>query len=295
MEKCLLAGSSHLRLAREIGKYLGLTVHELLTERFPDGEIGVRIEENVRGREAVVVQSIARDPNLYLMEMLVAVDALKRAGAQLVTAVIPYLGYGRQDRRGGQQVAITAKLVADMLQTAGVTRVITMDPHTEQIEGFFDIPVEILTAKNLFVEAARQLLEECVVVTPDIGRAKLARAIASDLGVPIAVVDKQRSNCNGVKAGALLGEIEGKDVLLVDDICSTGETLRCASSLCKQRGAGRIIAAVTHMIHPFEGDHIEQLLVTDTIPQRGIECLHVAELFAGSIYETQSIETVGSF
>ncbi|NGX50338.1 MAG: Ribose-phosphate pyrophosphokinase [Chlamydiae bacterium] len=266
----LFSGSSHPRLAKEIADNLKMKVGNAQIDRFPDGEIGVQIVENVRGREVFVVQSIAREPNLYLMELLILIDALKRASAQRIIAVIPYYGYARQDRKERGRVPITAKLVADLLEKAGVHRVVTMDLHSEQIQGFFNIPVDNLYARPTLVEAVKRAgLEEPVVTAPDIGSIKLARVMATEMGATFAVVDKKRISSTEVESVALFGDVQNRDVILVDDICSTGGTLRRAALACKEAGARRIIAAVTHGL--FLGEilqekSIERFLVTNTIP-----------------------------
>jgi len=289
----LFAGTSHRALAEEVGGYLGLKPGRVLIETFPDGEIGVQILENVRGRDVFLLQTVARHPNFYLMELLILVDALKRASARSIAAVIPYFGYSRQDRKDKGRVPITAKLVANLLEKAGVTRVLTMDLHAEQIQGFFDIPVDNLYARPALVEAVRKLeLHNLVVVTPDIGSVKLARAFAENLKVDLAIVDKRRVNANQVEMNALIGDVEGRDVLLVDDICSTGGTLKTASWVCKKAGAKRICAAVTHGLllgKAFEESAIEKMLISNTIPLLEetdfprVEVVSVAPLFAKAI------------
>jgi ribose-phosphate pyrophosphokinase len=189
----LFAGTSHPELAQQIAKLLGVSLGKAHIETFPDGEIGVRILESVRGRDVFVMQSIAGHPNFYLMELLILMDAIKRASARSINVVLPYFGYARQDRRGTLREPITAKLVADLLQQAGASRVVTMDLHTEQIQGFFNIPVDNLYARPALVEAVEKLhLEHLVVVTPDIGSVKLARTYAAALKVDLAIVDKSR-------------------------------------------------------------------------------------------------------
>src|SRR5579872_587310 len=243
----LFAGTSHPELAQQIAADLGVQLGKVLIETFPDNEIGVQILENVRGRDVFVLQSIARHPNLYLMELLILVDALKRASARSIVAVIPYFGYARQDRKGKGRVPITAKLVADLLEKAGVTRVLTLDLHTEQIQGFFDIPVDNLYARPVLVEAVEKLgLINLVVVAPDVGSIKLARDFAEGLKVDFAIVDKRRVNAKQVEIDALIGEVTGKNVLLVDDMCTTGGTLKTAANVCKKAGAKSVIAAATH-------------------------------------------------
>jgi ribose-phosphate pyrophosphokinase len=226
------------------------------------------------------------------MELLILVDAFKRASARSITAVLPYFGYARQDRRGVAREPITAKLVADLLQIAGVTRVLTMDLHTEQIQGFFDIPVDNLYGYPLIVEALlRQKMDNVVVVTPDIGSIKLARSYAEALKVDLAIVDKRRVNAKQVEMTALIGSVKGKNVLLVDDMCSTGETLRVAARVCKQAGANHLYAAVTHGL--FEGmiedSGIEKIVMCNTVPSPKtispgkLEIVSVAELFGKAI------------
>ena len=266
----LFSGTSHPKLAEEIASSLGIQLGRALIDKFPDGEIGVQILENVRGRDVFVVQSIAKTPNFYLMELLILIDALKRASACRVIAVIPYYGYARQDRKDKGRVPITAKLVANLLEKAGADRVVTMDLHTEQVQGFFDIPVDNLYARPVLVKAIEKLgCKEPVVTAPDIGSVKLARIMATAMEAPFAIVDKQRMDSTHVEIRALVGDVQGKDVILVDDICSTGGTLKNAAVACKEAGANRVFAVVTHGL--FLGDilqekTIEHFLVANTIP-----------------------------
>ncbi len=297
----LFAGSSHGELAEQIAGCLGVQLGKVLIETFPDGEIGVQILENVRGRDVFVLQSIARHPNLYLMELLIIVDALKRASARSIVAVIPYFGYARQDRKDKGRVPITAKLVANLLEKAGVTRVLTMDLHAEQIQGFFDIPVDNLYARPVLIKALRERgLERCVVVTPDVGSIKLARAFAGKMKVDLAIVDKRRINAEQVEINALIGDVQD-DVLLVDDICSTGGTLKTAAEVCKKAGAKRIFAAISHFVaSTFEESAIEEMLITNTIPlpegfkSSRIRVVSVAPLFAKAIESIVSDKSISS-
>lgn len=299
----LFAGTSHPELAQQIARCLGKQLGKALVEKFPDGEIGVQILESVRGRDVFVVQSIARHPNFYLMELLILVDALKRASARSIVAVIPYYGYARQDRRGRAREPITAKLVADLLQRAGVTRVLTMDLHTEQIQGFFDIPVDNLYASSLIVEAlGGRYRENGIVVTPDVGSIKLARAYAEALKVDLAIVDKRRVNAQQVEMTALIGNVKGKSVLLVDDVCSTGGTLKTAARVCKEAGANHLCVAVTHGLFVgkkmLEDSGIEKIVMTNTVPSpetialEKLEVVSVAPLFGKAI---ESIAGAKSF
>jgi len=253
--------------------------------------------ENVRGRETFVFQSVALDPNNYLMEMLIIIDALKRASASSIVAVVPYFGYCRQDRKDKPRVPITAKLVANLLVNAGATRVLTMDLHAGQLQGFFDIPVDNLYAKPVLAEALRKFdLKDFVVVTPDIGSIKLARSYASHLGVDFAIVDKHRTSPTAVEAVNLIGDVKGKDVLLADDMCSTAGTLVSAAKACREKGANRIFAVVTHglfvgdAVRLIEESPIEIVLMSNTIPYTSrlsgstkIRTFSIASLFGQAI------------
>ena len=266
----VFAGSSHEDLAEKVASELSVPLGKVLRETFPDGEIGIQIQENVRGKDVFVLQMLARRPNHYLMELLIMVDALKRASVRSITVVLPYYAYGRQDRKDKGRVPITAKLVANLLEKAGVTRVMTMDLHTEQIQGFFDIPVDHLYARPLFIRTIQNLgLKDIVVVSPDVGSNKMARRFAEDLKVDLAIVDKRRVNSTHVEVNAVIGDVKGKHVLLVDDICSTGSTLKTAALACLEVGATGVDALVTHGLFVgsgLKGSQIGRLFVTDTIP-----------------------------
>lgn len=273
-EFLLFSGSSHPELAKEVADYLGVDVSPLDLSLFPDGEISLQVMENVRGRDVFVLQTIALDPNYYLMELLILIDALKRASAKSINVIIPYLGYCRQDRKDKPRVPITAKLVANMIEKAGANQVLTMDLHADQIQGFFDIPVDNLYGRPLLAEAVRELnLSDCIVVAPDAGSVKLTRDYANQLGVEFAVLDKDRLGPDKVEIVTLIGDIKGKDVLLADDMCSTAGTLVSAAKACREEGARRIIAAITHglfvgeAIKKIEASPIELLLVSNSIPE----------------------------
>ncbi|MGB7127462.1 MAG: ribose-phosphate pyrophosphokinase [Candidatus Rhabdochlamydia sp.] len=292
----LFAGTSHRELAEQIAENLEVELGKTLIETFPDGEIGISILESVRGKDVFVVQSMAPHPNSYLMELLIFVDALKRSSARSIIAVIPYFGYARQDRRGMGREPITAKLVADLLQRSGVTRILTMDLHTEQIQGFFDIPVDNLYARPVLVEAVRKLRPN-QVVTPDVGSIKLACAFAEKLNIDFAVIDKRRVNANEVES-ALVGDVYQKRVLLVDDMCSTGGTLKKAALVCKRAGASAVFAAVTHglFIGNFENSGIEKIIMSNTVPTPNcnVEVVSVAPLFAEAIRSIVDAKSISS-
>lgn len=289
----LFSGRSNPKLAEDVAKCLKVSLGEIVIEDFPDGEIGVRINANVRGRDVFVMQSIAKQPNFYLMELLIVIDALKRASAKSIVAVLPYYCYARQDRKDNGREPITAKLVADLLQTVGVTGLITMDLHTEQVQGFFDIPVDHLYARPVFIKALSAYgIKDCTVVTPDIGSVRLGRALSSDLHADLAIINKRRLDAEQVEANALIGDVRGKDVVLVDDMISTGNTLKKAAKVCKALGAKRVFGVVTHKLMldsiDFEGV-VDRLFVTDTIAEledctsKHVEIVSVASLFSQAI------------
>ncbi len=296
----IFAGSSHPELAREVAKSLGVALGEVLIETFPDGEIGVQILENVRGRDVFVIQSPARRPNHYLMELLIMIDALKRASARNIVAVIPYYAYARQDRKDKGRVPITARLVANLLERAGVTRVLTMDLHTEQIQGFFDVPVDHLYARPLFVKVLKELkLKDAIVVSPDVGSNKMARKFAEDLKLDLAIVDKRRINGRSVEVNALIGDVKGKQAIIVDDITSTGATLVTAAKVCKEEGAKGVIAVVTHalLMSGAKLDGIDQFYITNSVPPAKDVKTHVvsiAPLLGEAIERVISAKSISS-
>jgi ribose-phosphate pyrophosphokinase len=298
------AGSSHPALAGGITRFLGVDPGKMTIDNFPDGEIGVQILENVRGKDVFLLQSIARRPNHYLMELLIIVDALKRSSARSISVLLPYYGYARQDRKDKGRPPITAKLVADLLEKAGVTRVVTMDLHTEQIQGFFDIPVDNLYARPLFVRTIREMgLKELVIVSPDVGSNKLARKFAEDLKADLAIVDKRRIDANRVEVSPLIGVVRGKNALIVDDICSTGGTLAAAAKVCKDEGAKSVHAFITHGVSAGkarEGGAIDSVYFTDTIPpeeavaQSKVSTVSVANLFGQVVQRLLAAESISS-
>jgi ribose-phosphate pyrophosphokinase len=306
----LFSGSSHPELAKELANCLGCQLGKVAIEQFPDGEISLQIQENVRGRDVFVLQTIALRPNHFLMELLIMIDALKRASARSIAAVIPYFGYCRQDRKDKPRVPITAKLVANLLVNAGATRVLTMDLHAGQVQGFFDIPVDNVFGRPVLAEAFKKLGRsgnEIVVVAPDIGSVKLARAYAKQLNAGLAMIDKLRISATEVDAVAVIGDVKGKDVLLADDMCSTGSTLVSAAKACQEKGAKRIFAAATHGIlvggalKKIEESPIEALLISNTVPvaekaQKAskIRIVSIAPLLAQAIGCIISKESISS-
>lgn len=304
----LFSGSSHPKLANEVAECLGIKLGKINLERFPDGEISLQILENVRGRDTFVFQSVALDPNNLLMELLIMIDALKRASARSIAVILPYFGYCRQDRKDKPRVPITAKLVANLLVNAGATRILTMDLHAGQLQGFFDIPVDNLFARPVLAESSRKMCDSnFIVVTPDIGSVKLARAYASQLGVDIVIVDKHRSTATDVEVVTIIGDVKGKDVLLADDICSTAGTLVSAAKACREKGANRIFAVATHgilvgnAVDKIEKSPIEALMISNTIQPTNrlknsakIRTVSVAPLFAQAIRCIISRESISS-
>jgi ribose-phosphate pyrophosphokinase len=276
----VFSGTSHPVLAAELASYLGVKLGKVLFEPFPDGEIYLQIQENVRGRDVFVVQSIARDPNYYLMELLIMIDALKRASAKSIVAVIPYFGYSRQDRKDKPRVPISAKLVADLLATAGATRVLTMDLHAGQIQGFFNIPVDNLYARPILAEeVAKCHLNDLVIMAPDLGAIKIARAYSNHLNAEFAVMDKRRVSTEKVSISSIIGtDVKGRDVLLVDDLCSTAGTLVTAAEICIKAGARSILATFTHgllvgeAVKRLDSSPIEKIYISNTVPLLEEQC-----------------------
>ncbi len=293
----LFSGSSHPTLAQEIGEQLGISLGRVKLMRFPDGEVSVEIQESVRGKHVFIVQSIVHDPDRHLMELLVMVDAARRASAKSVVAVISYFGYCRQDRKDKPRVPITAKLVANLLEKAGVDRVLTMDLHTLQVEGFFDVPVDNLRAISKLISAVKlEVPHNLCVVAPDIGSVKLARKYAGELDADFAIVDKIRCSSTQVTVATVVGSVEGKDVLLADDMCSTGATLVSAAKACQEKGARRVFALVTHAVFVGKAvdlimdSPIQRMWITNSIPlsdrlkgMTKLSVVSVASLFSNAI------------
>lgn len=269
----VLAGTSNPDLVETTCKHLGVPKGAIHVGKFSDGEIAVELQENVRGRDVFIVQSTSNPTNDNLMEMLVIADAVRRASASRITAVIPYFGYARQDRRvRSARVPITAKVVADMIATVGVDRVLTIDLHAEQIQGFFDVPVDNIYGAPILVEDIRsQNYDDLLVVSPDIGGVVRARAIAKELGTDLAIIDKRRPQANVAEVMNIIGEVEGRTCLLVDDIIDTAGTLCAAAGALKSAGAKKVVAYCTHPVlsgkamENINGSQLDTLVVTDSI------------------------------
>lgn len=294
LELAIVSGNAHPKLAAAISQELKISVVDSLVGRFSEGEIRVKINENVRGKDVFVVQPTCPPVNENLMELLIIIDALKRSSARRITAVIPYFAYARQDRKDQPRVPITAKLVANLITTAGANRVLTMDLHAGQIQGFFDIPLDHLYAINVFVQAIqRKHLKPLVVVSPDVGGIKMARAYAKQLGAGLAIVDKRRDTPESTAVMHILGEVKGKVCLLVDDLITTGSSLVEAARALQRAGALESYACVTHPVlsgvalSRIEEAPLTQLFVSDTIPAKTlhpkITVLSVASLLSEAI------------
>ncbi len=305
----VFTGNSIPKLAAEVAEHLHVTLGRAKVGRFSDGEVMVEILENVRGRDVFVLQSICQPTNDTLMELLVMVDGLKRASAGRITAAIPYMGYARQDRRpSSARVPITAKVVANMLTTVGVDRVLTMDLHSEQIQGFFDIPVDnIYSGPILLGDVWKNNFTGLVVVSPDVGGVVRARALAKRLEADLAIIDKRRPRPNVATVMNIIGEVEGRTCVLVDDLVDTANTLCEAAAALKRSGAVRVLAYCTHpvlsgkAIERVMNSELDELVVTDTIPLREdaqacsrIRVLSIAGLFAETVRRINAEDSVSS-
>lgn len=301
----IFTGNSNPALAKEIVNYLKMPLGKAVVSTFSEGEISVKIEENVRGKDVFIVQSTCPPPNKNLMELLILIDALKRASAKRITTVLPYFGYARQDRKDQPRVPITAKLVANLLTTAGTDRILTVDLHAGQIQGFFDIPLDHLFAVTTFVDYFKKLkVKDIVVVSPDVGGIKMARAYAKRLQAPLAIVDKRRISAEDTEVMNILGEVKGKNAVIVDDLVATAGSLIEAASVLKKSGAKDIYATVTHpvlsgpAIKRISNSAIKRIFVTNTIPvddgkkHKKIDVLSIAPLLGEAIRRIHNEESV---
>jgi ribose-phosphate pyrophosphokinase len=305
----LFTGNANPALAQEIATGLGVELGKASVGRFSDGEVTVEIQQNVRARDVFVVQPTCAPTNENLMELLIMVDALKRASARRITAVVPYFGYARQDRRPrSTRVPISAKVVANLLETVGVERVLTMDLHADQIQGFFDIPVDnIYASPVLLSDLKSKSYPELVVVSPDVGGVVRARALAKQLGSDLAIIDKRRPSANVSEVMHVIGEIEGRNCVIMDDMIDTAGTLVKAAEVLKERGARRVYAYCTHPVFSgpaigrIAGSQLDEVVITNTIPLspeakacKKIRQLSVAFLFAETIRRISDGESVTS-
>ena len=305
----VFTGNANRALAELVVRHLGLPLGKAVVGRFSDGEVMVEIMEHVRGKDVFVLQSTCAPSNDNLMELLVMIDALKRSSARRITAVIPYYGYARQDRRPRTaRVAITAKLVADMITVAGADRVLTVDLHADQIQGFFNIPTDNIYASPILLgDIWRQEYEDVLVVSPDVGGVVRARAMAKHLEADLAIIDKRRPRPNEAKVMNIIGEVEGRVCVLMDDIVDTAGTLCEAAAALKAHGARKVLAYCTHpvlsgnAVERIESSQLDELVVTDTIPLRAeaaacrrIRQLSIAELLAESMRRVAEDDSISS-
>ena len=301
----VFSGTANQELSRQIAKYLGIPLSEASIKRFSDGEISIQIGESVRGKDVFIIQPTCAPTDTNLMELLILTDALKRSSASTVTAVIPYFGYARQDRKAAPRVPITAKLVANMIETAGIDRVVTMDLHAGQIQGFFDIPVDNLYGTITFINYLKNKhLSNPIVASPDVGGVARARSLAKQLNLDLAIIDKRREKVNESEVMNVIGDVNGKDVILIDDMVDTAGTLIKAAAAFKERGATSVTAFCTHPVlsgpayERIAAGAIDELVVTDTIPLKEqnehIKVISVAPLFAEVIRRVYHDESVNN-
>ena len=302
----LIAGNAHPVLAQNIARELGMPLAEAHVGRFPDGEVDIKISQDIRGRDCFVLQPTCPPVNENWIELLLLIDTLRRASAGRITAVMPYYGYARKDRKDEGRVPISAKVMANTLSVTGADRIVTLDMHAAQIQGFFDLPVDHLYARPVLLEAVRKLgMDRPVVVTPDVGGTKMARAYAKRLGADLAIVDKRRLSGSETKIEHLIGDVDGRRCVIVDDMISTGGSITQAASVLRRSGATEIVIAVSHAV--FCGPAVERLdaapldhiLVTDTIPTadpapQKLETVSVASLVARAIRNIHAETSVSS-
>lgn len=301
----IFSGTANPELSNEIVKYLDVPLCKATINRFSDGEINVQIAESVRGKDVFIIQPTCAPANDNLMELLVMTDALKRSSAKSITAVTPYYGYARQDRKAAPRVPISAKLVANLFETAGITRMVTVDLHASQIQGFFDIPVDNLYGVILFVDYIKsKKFKNPVIASPDIGGVARARYFASRLGLDMIIVDKRRERANVAEVMNIIGDVDGKDVILIDDMIDTAGTMVKAAEALKAKGAVSVMACCTHPVlsgpafDRIENGALDELIVTNTIPMKQsckkIKMLSTAPLLGEVIRRVHSNESVNS-
>ncbi len=303
----LLTGTSNRELAEEVARYLGVSISDMLVTQFSDGEVRVRINESIRGADVYVFQSLSYPANQHIMELLLIVDALRRSSAGRITAVIPYFAYARQDRQDKPRTPISARLLADLVTVAGTQRVVTMDLHSPQIQGFFDIPVDHLSAMPVIYDYMKRnlILENPIVVSPDAGGVERARQLANRLGCSIAIIYKRRPEPNKAEVLDVVGDIEGKEAIIVDDLIDTAGTMVAAANMLINRGARRVLACATHgvfsgpAVERLTNSPIEQVIITNTIPMGDkmfakLRVVSVAPLLGEAIKRIHEEESVSS-
>lgn len=302
----IFSGSAHPSFAKELARHLDVALSSAEVNRFSDGEINVKISESVRGKDIYIIQPTCKPTNDNLMELLIMVDAFKRSSANNINAVIPYFGYARQDRKAAPRVPISAKLVANLLQSAGVNRVITMDLHAGQIQGFFDVPVDNLYGSIVFYDYVKaKNLKNPIIASPDIGGVARARHFAEHLGLPLVIVDKKRERANESEVMNIIGDVRDKSVIMVDDIIDTAGTMVKAADVLKKNGAINVIALGTHAvfssnaIEKIENGALDEVAVSNSIPfentSKKIKVLSIAPLFAEvmrRIYHNESVNSL---
>ena len=301
----LYSGTSHPKLAESIAQCLGQQLSHVTVQRFPDGEIFVQYKDTLRNADAFIIQSTSNPTNENLMELLIMLDAARRASAARITAVIPFFGYARQDRKDKPRVPITAKLVANLLTTAGANRILAMDLHSQQLPGFFDLPVDHLYAASVLIPYLREKTDpESVIVSPDSGSVKMAQSFADRLGCGFAVVAKRRLDANHVASSHLVGDVKGRTCVLVDDMTSTAGTLCAAAELLKREGAAHVVAAVSHFLareeafEKLKASCIEELITTNSVPTNltgdSVHTLDIAPLLSEAISRIHNGDSLNS-
>lgn len=300
----VFSGTANLNFSKKVAKYLSLPLSEASIKRFSDGEINIQVSESVRGKDVFIIQPTCAPANVNLMELLILTDALRRSSADSITAVMPYFGYARQDRKAAPRVPITAKLIANMIQAAGIDRVITIDLHAGQIQGFFDIPVDNLYGTIVFHDYVKHKnLKNPVIASPDIGGVARARSFAKKMGADIAIVDKRREKVNESEVMNIIGDVAGKDIILVDDMIDTAGTIVKAADVLKEKGATSVMACCTHAVlsgpaydRIEKSESLDELVVSDTIPVvkelPNMKVLSVAPTFAEVIRRVYHNESV---
>jgi len=306
-ELLLISGNSNRPLSEEIAKYLNQRLADVVIKKFSDGEISVKINENIRGKDVFIIQPTSAPANDHIMELLLTIDAVRRASAKRITAVIPYYGYGRQDRKQEPRVPISARLVADIIQVTGLDRVLTVDLHADQIQGFFHIPVDNLYAAPVFIQYLKEShFSEPVVVSPDSGGVERARYLARHINAGLAIIDKRRPQANVAEIMNVIGDVEGKECILYDDMIDTAGTITKAAKALKDNGAKRVIACATHpvlsgpAIQRIEESVLDEVIFSNTIylPEekriRKIKILSIAKLIGEAIRRIHNEESVSS-